>query len=55
MIAICANPTCNPFSRYSPRGEDFLARCDEVPSGSKTNPAQRRIEYFWLCGDVARA
>jgi hypothetical protein len=29
--------------------------CDQINSdGARTNPAHRRIEYFWLCGKCAR-
>jgi hypothetical protein len=55
MIATCANPTCNAPFRYLRRGKIFLLDADGVGSGSKTNPAHRRIEYFWLCGECCSA
>src|ERR1700686_924256 len=48
-------PACNTFFRYLGSGKIFLHDAEDVGRRSRTNPAHRRIEYFWLCGKCCSA
>jgi hypothetical protein len=48
-------PACNTFFRYLGSGKIFLHDAEGVGRRSRTNPAHRRIEYFWLCGKCCSA
>jgi hypothetical protein len=62
MVSKCANPGCTTPFLYLHQGKLFrmeseVFRINGTPADSgleKKKPA-RRIEYFWLCDECARA
>jgi|GEM_PF-5328545 len=46
MIATCADPACNVPFRYSGSGKIFMLEANDVDLKSRTDPPNRRIEYF---------
>jgi hypothetical protein len=55
MVSTCANPACNVPFRYFRSGKIFMFEANDVDTRSRTDPPERRIEYFWLCGECAPA
>ena len=53
MIATCSNPACNVPFLYFRSGKIFVLEANDVDPKSTTDPAKRRIELFWLCGECA--
>jgi hypothetical protein len=58
MLAKCANPNCSAPFRYLREGKLFQVERDEgntpILRGPRARPrADRRVEYFWLCGMCA--
>ena len=52
MLSKCLNPTCSAPFRYLREGRIFHL---EVPSPGEPGTANRRREYFWLCGRCCAA
>ena len=62
MVSKCANPGCTTPFLYLHQGKLFrmeteVVAINGIPSGASPEAKKpvRRIEYFWLCNECAKA
>jgi hypothetical protein len=62
MVSKCANPGCTTPFLYLHQGKLFRMEAEvlavngiPVGSGHEEKKLARRIEYFWLCNECAKA
>jgi hypothetical protein len=57
MLSKCANPNCSTPFHYLRDGKlfrwDGVGITDHRPAPSHASKPNRKVEFFWLCGDCA--
>jgi hypothetical protein len=54
MLSKCANPDCNAKLHYLREGKIFKVESQSRAGDPTTGKPERKVEYYWLCGDCCQ-